>query len=755
SGAVYVYTHDAESDLFVLQQRLQDPTPAYGESFGYEVAIDGCDLVVATYTVVFYSEYDTETGVWAEPVMITPRADHASLYNSHITLSNRWLAIGYNTGDKTNHVLVYTLTLDGWPTLDPLFTLSPPDLLEDTHYGMSLSIDMDGTSVSNLTSGWLVVGERLADVDGVEHAGKVHVYQWVDTGIGGSFVHYTTLSQTTPQDTVTFGQNIVLSQGVLAITAEDDAQSVTRYECYSDTLEAQAEGECVWTQTSVIKARYGEWGGFGDGLAVYGGGIYVGSELTHGYDANGRYLSARAGSVYLTSTVNVSEDTADLVLVYSDAIPGVVTGSLALYSDQGALVGTGPDTLMGWDGETPTADGIDTHLGKYLIESTLPDVTETPAVLDLYVNDRPFASVDTDHFIYRDNLSDALPMTMGTCEQTYVPFSLFTSGGYLVYEDVSDYLSAGWESGVIPNDGVSLTYADSGFYSLSVTAPATTATHTLTLSILDDIVLSVSGVDVSPTVDPLASDVTCPMFAILGERFQIEIDPVDGCGVPLEQYTVDITIRDYMSDVVASVSMVVEEGVFVHDLQIDIEGAYSVQAEVNDTIVAQGLALFVSIMTVEVDGVTYPVAASESEYLSLPDSVTVNHTLPVRVAVNDVIHSAIPDMGERMQLLVTDRSNGSQTVYDMEYQGNDGGYDTHNVYECDIYPSYKGEFTLTVTIDGDTLLASIVEVRGSIVPYVIGAVVLCALIGCGIWWYMRRKRYAHRHQLLANEEDHA
>lgn len=175
--------------------KLMASDGAEDDEFGYTVAVSGDRLAVAAREArvggvdnvgaayVFDRQAD---GSWLETAKLEPLDGRQSQMYGIVALEGDYLALG---GSQPVHLFERDPVSGDWAEVAQL---SPPGF----KLGYNTSLAFDGEL--------LVVGDPLADVDGVERAGSVAVFERQETT--GEWVRLATLRPPVPRDNGNFGE---------------------------------------------------------------------------------------------------------------------------------------------------------------------------------------------------------------------------------------------------------------------------------------------------------------------------------------------------------------------------------------------------------------------------------------------------------------------------------------------------------------------------------------------------------------------
>jgi hypothetical protein len=217
-----------------LLHTLQSPQPETSGYFGFEVAI-GKDIIivgaVGTVEGIHYAGsvhlYDLE-GVYLT-TLTSPSMKPKGNFGLTLAANEEFILVG-EPGNKNEppfvigsvHVFDYD-----W---NHVVTLQAPESKERAIFGASIAISGDV----------VVIGEDWADVEGVERAGRAHIY---DT----DWNHLATLQAPVPEESGEFGIDVAVGGDIIVVgERKEDVKSLNEGKAYVFDL----EGNLIATLTS-------------------------------------------------------------------------------------------------------------------------------------------------------------------------------------------------------------------------------------------------------------------------------------------------------------------------------------------------------------------------------------------------------------------------------------------------------------------------------------------------------------------------
>ncbi len=196
AGAAYVFTR--QGNRWGLQKVLTDPSDLPGDSFGYNVALNGDVAMISSADIVTYV-YSVHGQRWTRIAML-PGGGPLALTSSIGVVD------AVSDGGSSAQVLVYNTK--GW---FQLATLTAPEDLGSFGYGCSVAAS--GTTV--------VVGQCR---DGAPGGGVGLVYQQSVSGSAISYQLQATLTDPNGISNDTFGNAIAISGSTIMVGADTSAQ---------------------------------------------------------------------------------------------------------------------------------------------------------------------------------------------------------------------------------------------------------------------------------------------------------------------------------------------------------------------------------------------------------------------------------------------------------------------------------------------------------------------------------------------------
>jgi hypothetical protein len=223
AGSAYVYDLGGAAPTLPVVT-LNNPSPAYGDYFGYAVAISGTHVVVgaagddagapdAGTTYV----YDLRSTTPAVPMVTlrNPSPVGGDFFGASVAISGTHVVIGasYNNTGAPDAGSTYVYDLSSATATVPIATLRNPDPADGDYFGVSVAID--GTRV--------VVGATGTDA-GAVNTGIAYVY---DLSSGTPTVPMFTLRNPSPADGEHFGGSVGISGTRIVVGAASDITGAT------------------------------------------------------------------------------------------------------------------------------------------------------------------------------------------------------------------------------------------------------------------------------------------------------------------------------------------------------------------------------------------------------------------------------------------------------------------------------------------------------------------------------------------------
>jgi len=363
AGAAYVF--DAVSGS--LLRTLSNPTPGFGDCFGYSVAVSGNVVVVGAYNDdvsatdagVAYV-FDVASGNLLQTLK-NPTPVYGDLFGYSVAVSGNAVVVGAYSDDTgaPNSGAAYVFDAASGSLLR---TLSNPTPAFDDDFGISVAV-----------SGSTVVVGADGDDTGAADTGAAYVFDLAS----GSLLR--TLNNPTPVAFDDFGSSVAVSGSTVVVGAfRDDTSASDAGTAYLFDVGSGSLLRTLSNPTPVVSDF------FGSSVAVSGNSVVVGawSDDTGAIDAGSAYVfDAASGSLlrtldhpapspgdYFGSSVAISGSTV-VVGAYNDDMGKTDAGSAYLYDAVSGnlrwILNNPTPTGYDWFGRSVAVSGSTVVVGAY------------------------------------------------------------------------------------------------------------------------------------------------------------------------------------------------------------------------------------------------------------------------------------------------------------------------------------------------------------------------------------------------------
>ncbi|GIQ89198.1 hypothetical protein KIPB_011606, partial [Kipferlia bialata] len=305
-----------------------------------------------------------------------------------------------------------------------------------------------------------------------------------------------------------------------------------------------------------------------------------------------------------------------------------------------------------------------TELGKYSGETTIKHglsfatVSQSDPYNCLYVkftSDQLVSGTDTEfdgvHYDLDGFTCQYWPLSMqvltqpftSTCQSAAITFTLTdTHLGAVVLDDLSSYVKLTWDGAALASTSVSFN-SGTGVYSVSCTAPTSTGTYALTVSVVG---LELYSGSATLSTTSVAGGLSLPSHAYPNTPFSVSVVPRDGCtSAFVTGLSVSAVVLDSSDAEVSTTTMPASGETYTCSPSIAEEGVYTIRVVVDgNTLEGQ---MYVSSLVHTHGGTDYYISPSLSAAsLVVPSEVALGGTFTPTWSVVDVTGAEVAvDMG--------------------------------------------------------------------------------------------------------------
>lgn len=168
-GAAYVFTRSA--GIWSERQKLVASDAIQDGKFGVSVAIDGDTLLVGSHTQRKVYVFDRADGVWSESAILSSSdGTAAETFGISVAIDQQTLVTGAFgvrfAGTNGGAAYVFEKQAGSWNEVQRLTASEPQNPAVSAYFGVSVAVQADT----------ILVGARLADVDGISGQGAAYVF---------------------------------------------------------------------------------------------------------------------------------------------------------------------------------------------------------------------------------------------------------------------------------------------------------------------------------------------------------------------------------------------------------------------------------------------------------------------------------------------------------------------------------------------------------------------------------------------------
>ena len=301
SGSAYVYAQN--NGVWTLEQRLTPADSAFGDLFGYSVAVDTDTVVIGApndedQTAGSAYVYVRSAGVWTlQQKLVPPDGASGDFFGSTVAIDGTTAVIGArdddDNGNASGSAYVYRRAVGVWALEQKLV---PADGAPSDFFGYSASIDGDTA----------VIGAYLDDDNGMS-SGSAYVYR--RSAAVWTLEQKLLAADGTPSDS--FGLTVAIDGNTAVIGAPgDDDNGDSSGSAYVYTRMAG-----VWNLQQKLLATDGTSNDrFGRSVAIDGDTAAIGSwfDDDQGSQSGSVYAYSRSAEVWIESVKLLASDGSDV-----------------------------------------------------------------------------------------------------------------------------------------------------------------------------------------------------------------------------------------------------------------------------------------------------------------------------------------------------------------------------------------------------------------------------------------------------------
>jgi len=285
-GIIYVYKKPLSGweDTNLPSATLRASTPETYANMGYNIAIDGNNIIASTRKLKLYV-YTKPTSGWAdatETAVLTSTISITSSFGSSIDISADNIVVGdyqnYINGSRSGVAFIYSKPSSGWVDATEDATLLPTTGMVSAYFGISVKIE------NNI----VVIGAPGDD----SRNGSAYIFEEPISGWSGTVNDIKKITLDSPDTNIFFAEEVSINNNYIVIVA----QSKSKYYIYNKGANwTDATLEATMTSSLSRKDQYS----YGESMAFDGDNIFIGAPSN---DENG-YSSGLVYS-YTKTTAN-------------------------------------------------------------------------------------------------------------------------------------------------------------------------------------------------------------------------------------------------------------------------------------------------------------------------------------------------------------------------------------------------------------------------------------------------------------------
>lgn len=246
---------------------IQKAVPAAGDSFGWDVAIDG-EWMVSSEIGDAVHMYKLESGVWEfKQTLDRPTTYPWGLYGQRVALDQGRLAVSSPQENGGGQIYIYQVENDTWALTATILADDP-----NSYDQLGVSMELNGDTL-------------VAGAPGDNELGDLTGAAYVFREVNGLWTQVAKVLNPAPAAGDQFGQTVAYDNGVLAVGAPADWQP----DAWTGAVRVYNEDGGNWTFDSLLlPANMSSGNDFGYGLALegdtlVGGAIYSDLYANTGY----------------------------------------------------------------------------------------------------------------------------------------------------------------------------------------------------------------------------------------------------------------------------------------------------------------------------------------------------------------------------------------------------------------------------------------------------------------------------------------
>ena len=258
---------NTENDPGAYSSMLQKAVPAAGDSFGWDVAIEG-EWMVSSEIGDAVHMYKLESGAWVlKQTLDRPSTYPWGFYGQRVDLDQGRLAVSAPQENGGGVIYIYQVENDSW-TLNATLLADDPNSYDQ----LGVSMELNGDTL-------------VAGAPGDDELGNATGAAYIFRRVNGVWTQVEKLLNPAPAAGDQFGQTVAYDNGVLAVGAPADWQP----DAWTGAVMMYNEDGGNWTYDSLLlPANMSSGNDFGYGLALegdtlVGGAIYSDLYANTGY----------------------------------------------------------------------------------------------------------------------------------------------------------------------------------------------------------------------------------------------------------------------------------------------------------------------------------------------------------------------------------------------------------------------------------------------------------------------------------------